>query len=420
MIQTKTLFPGVRVTLIQSQKFKTGCFSVNFLVPHRAETAARNALIPSVLLRGSRSLPDIGAISRRLDELYGASVGTIARKKGETQVVGLYADFIEDVLVGEPVFRQMTELVEDLLFHPLTQENAFDPDAVEGEKENLRNAMAGALNDKRIYAVRRLLKTMCADESYGIPSIGEEWSLPGIGPADLYADYLALLSNARVELFYMGRQDPNAVASALRQMLLPLPQTQRQALLPVADVVPGAPRTVIESMELSQSKLCIGCRMPQASDLQDLAAKLVFQVIFGAGTTSKLFLRVREELSLCYYASASYDKYKGILLISAGIDRENYDQAKDEILSQLDECASGRFTSDDLELARDQLVSQLNQDLDNPGRLEEYYIGQAVQGTEQSIEALRSEIEQVTPEAVRAAAASVRLDTIYLLEGVEA
>ncbi len=75
MIQTKTLFPGVRVTLIQSQKFKTGCFSVNFLVPHRAETAARNALIPSVLLRGSRSLPDIGAICRHHRPQKGRDTG---------------------------------------------------------------------------------------------------------------------------------------------------------------------------------------------------------------------------------------------------------------------------------------------------------------------------------------------------------
>ena len=47
------LLPGVTLTAVQTEKFKTGCFSINFFRPLRREEAAMNALIPSVLLRGS-------------------------------------------------------------------------------------------------------------------------------------------------------------------------------------------------------------------------------------------------------------------------------------------------------------------------------------------------------------------------------
>ena len=47
------ILPGVYLTAVQSDKFKTGCFSLNLLRPMKKEEAAANALSPSVLLRGS-------------------------------------------------------------------------------------------------------------------------------------------------------------------------------------------------------------------------------------------------------------------------------------------------------------------------------------------------------------------------------
>ena len=42
------ILPGVYLTAVQSDKFKTGCFSLNLLRPMKKEEAAANALIPSV------------------------------------------------------------------------------------------------------------------------------------------------------------------------------------------------------------------------------------------------------------------------------------------------------------------------------------------------------------------------------------
>ena len=101
------ILPNVFLTSVQTDKFKTGCFSLNLLRPLCRGEASANALIPSVLLRGSKQYPDIRSISARLDELYGASMGTLIRKKGEVQFVGFFADYLEDELAHEPVFSQM-------------------------------------------------------------------------------------------------------------------------------------------------------------------------------------------------------------------------------------------------------------------------------------------------------------------------
>ena len=91
MTRRTELLPGVFLTAVQDRRFKTACFSLSFLRPLCVGEAAMNALLPSVLLRGSKKTPSIRAIADRLDDLHGASVGALVRKKGEVQLTGLFA-----------------------------------------------------------------------------------------------------------------------------------------------------------------------------------------------------------------------------------------------------------------------------------------------------------------------------------------
>ena len=75
------LFPCVSLTAVQTDKFKTGCLTAYLLTQLRRETAAENALLPYVLRRGTKSLPDMRRISARLDALYGAEIERTREKK---------------------------------------------------------------------------------------------------------------------------------------------------------------------------------------------------------------------------------------------------------------------------------------------------------------------------------------------------
>lgn len=161
MTTRKELLPGVFLTSIQDGRFKTACFSLSFLRPLRAGEAAMNALLPSVLLRGSEKTPSIRAIADRLDELRGASIGALVRKKGEIQLTGLFADCLEDQYAGEAVFSHLLDFVSELLFCPRTEHGAFVPELVSQECRNLQNAMQSVLDDKSAYCERQLLRAMC-------------------------------------------------------------------------------------------------------------------------------------------------------------------------------------------------------------------------------------------------------------------
>ena len=68
------LFPGVWLRGVHTDKFKSSYLSVTLLAPLDPETASANALVPSVLRRGTAVHPDMESLSAALDELYGGAI----------------------------------------------------------------------------------------------------------------------------------------------------------------------------------------------------------------------------------------------------------------------------------------------------------------------------------------------------------
>ena len=418
MIKTIAVAPGITLRAMQTEKFKTACFSLNFLRPHTAADAALDALLPSVLLRATEHYPDIRSISMQLDALYGASLGTLIRRKGEIKLVGFYADFIEDAFLpqGESVFAPIVDLTEEILFRPLTENGVFCAQNVEGEKQNLINAIEAEMNDKRTYAMAKMLRVMCENESYGVPRLGRAEEVRVITPQTLWAHYQKVLKTSRIELFYAGQKSPETVAEAFRRLFA---GKQPEICTPVGtQVIRAADKTreLSERMDVTQGKLVIGLRTGITVEDADYPALLLLNAVYGAGVTSKLFVNVREKLSLCYYASSSLEKYKGVMLVSAGVDFKNYETAKAAIFKELDDCKCGKITSEELEAARQAVLSALRAAQDSPAQLDEFYMGTTIARMD-DFEELTIKVSALTAEDLTLAAQKLTVDTIYFLKG---
>ncbi len=421
MTTNLNLAPNVTLRALQTDKFKTGCFSINLLCPHCAETAALDALLPSVLLRATEHYPDIAAISAHLDELYGASVGTLVRRKGEVKLIGFYGDYIEDAFLpeGESIFGEMVSFLEEIIYHPLTENGCFCTRFAEGEKQNLINAIESELNDKRTYATAQLLRRMCQGEAYGVPRLGTAEAVRAITPQALWTRYQTLLRQARIELFYAGRLTPAQAAAAFSAVFA---GRERTACIPVQTQLVHQAQTVrecTERLDVAQGKLVMGLRTGITCSDRDYPALLLLNAVYGGCMTSKLFTNVREKRSLCYYASSSLEKYKGVMLISSGIAFADYDAAKSAILQELNDCKTGNISAFELESARRQVLSALRVSLDSPIYLDDFYIGGAVAETA-DIPELMQAVQALQTEDLTAAARKLSLDTVYFLKGVEA
>lgn len=415
------LLPGVYLTCERSEKFKTGCLSVSLLRPLRREEASANALLSTVLLRGCREYPNIRSISALLDRLYGASIGTLVRKKGEVQTTGFYADFLEDRLAmdGGPVLEPMVSFLCALLLDPVLEYGVFSQRYVEGEKQNLIHAIESRIDDKRSYAVTQLFRNMCGGEAYGIPRLGDKEDVEKLDAETLFAHYRKILATSQIEIFYHGSASHQNVARMFRRGLDMLP---RREITPFGSQVVKRSREVRElreTLDITQGKLAMGFRLGCTAADPEYPAALLMNAVYGAGVTSKLFTNVREKMSLCYYANSSIEKFKGVMVVASGIDFDRYEEAKREILRQLALIAQGGVTSEELENARMHLVSSLRAGMDSPGRLDDYSLGQVLLGRTGTMADLADDLLRVTAKQVSAAAKRVSLDTVYFLEGAK-
>lgn len=420
MVTTIPFYPGMTLRCCQDHRFKQGALSVQFLRPMRDTEAAMNALLPAVLLRGSQAHPDLRNITLKLDDLYGASVSALVRRIGDCQTTGLYCAFMEDrfALSGDRILEPMIDFLEELLFHPLLENGAFCERFVESEKKNLIATIESELNDKRVYASAQLLKTMCREDSFGVPRRGDKAQVAAITARSLYDHYEKILRESPVELFYVGSAQPEQAAQILKKLFAGKGGSRNEppAQKPFRSAQ-GQDRE--ETMEVSQAKLCMGFVTPITNKSEDFAAMQVANALFGAGQTSKLFMNIREKMSLCYSIGSGYYGTKGIVTVSAGIDAHKAALTKTEILAQLEACRRGEFTAEELKAAKAGILSGLRGVHDAPGAIESYYSTSAIAGTNMTPEAYMEKVEAVTAQQAMQAAGTLVLHTTYLLKGAK-
>ena len=414
----REIMQDVFLTYLPARKFKTSRLTVNLITGLDRAAASANALLPAVLSRGTARCPDMESLSAAMDTLYGATVDSIVRKKGERQCIGFAASFIDDAFTphGEKLLEPVAQLTGEMLLDPVTRDGRFLTEYVDSEKANLIDSIRALRNDKRDWADIRLMQEMCAAEPYSVLRLGDEASAAALDAETLYRHERALLASSRVEVLYCGSAEEQRVEDAVRAALSVLPRSKVTPLAPIRQyAAPAQPRVVTETMDVNQGKLALGYRCAT----EDMPAMILANLIFGGTSNSKLFLNVREKLSLCYYASSSYARSKNIMTVSSGVEQKDYDRAMEEIARQLAAVQNGEWEDWEQDGALQAMLSSLTSLPDSQGALENYYLGQIATDAGETPEELTAALREVTKERIMAAAQSARLDTVYFLHGKE-
>lgn len=419
-VTRQTIMPFVELTCITTDKFKTGSVSVNLVTQLSAKSAAKSALLPRVLRRGTAEHPDISSISRVLDELYGARISPLIRKHGENLSVGLYASFIDDDFLpkGERILENVISLVGEMLLSPATRGGLLIAEYVESEKQQLIDEIKSARSDKISYALEQLISAMCSGEAYGTPKLGTEATAASITPRSLTKHYRDILASSKIEIIYCGAAGLERVSQALLDAFSALPRSG-DISSPVTEVLTappsGRPAVISEEMDISQGKLTIGFRIGRAMMEPNYPALMVFNALVGGCVTSKLFKNVREKMSLCYYANSMVEKLKGMLIIYSGVEFSSFQTAFDEIMHQLETIKNGEITNDELDGARKAVSTAMRSIVDSPSGIEAFYFESAIFGLLLSPGELAALAETVTDRDIVNIAQGVKLDTVHCL-----
>ena len=142
---------GVDLRIIDEPKFKTNQISVFFNLPMTRENVTKQALLPAVLKRGTEKYPTLTLISRQLDNMYGAGFKTGVRRKGDGEAMYFTITYVRDRFTGTNLTSEVLDFLREFIFNPLISDGGFKLEYLDNEKENLKQAIEGLINDKREY-----------------------------------------------------------------------------------------------------------------------------------------------------------------------------------------------------------------------------------------------------------------------------
>ncbi len=418
------LAPNLTVRVCQTKKLKAGMISLSAHLPIDRECAYLNSLLLSVLHRGTRSYPNVAALNRRLDYLFGTEMTVRNYYRGDLHVVGIAADLLgADYLpTGEiqNLMEQVLAVMREILFDPFLDDSGnFSERYVESEKKLQIDAIRALANNPRAYAVEHCTAAMYRNEPCGTPIYGTEAQVEAVTPKMLTEHWRKILGSLSLECFYVGPDAAQDVCARVKRVLLPhlCVEDIKEARLERRSATLAEVQRVEEELPVSQGQLVIGLRTDTVLSDADHYACAVANEMLGVSPVSKLFVNVREKHGLCYQCSSHYNMYRGSIVIVCGLLAKNREKAEKEIEVQLRAIAEGDFREEELVAAKRSLENSYRQIEDYPTSLESYYLGRALCSVDDSVEDAIAKNASVTREDILRAAAKWRIDTVYFLNG---
>ncbi len=417
-VRRESLGNGVFFSTISENRFKSNLLAVHFLLPIDEGQASSLALVPMMLEKCSEKYPRYRFLSRRLDALYGAYIGGNMSKYGDRFVVTFYASVIENryALQKEDLLKESAALLSEVIFHPLRDEEGLDYQNFSLQKEYLMDSIRSQINDKRRYALNRLIEKMYQGERYGVFPGGTLKQAEAVTARDVTDSYNRMLKEASVEIFYTGDTDPEAAKAIFRECFS---KERTPVNIPKTDfsVSRETPFLIKERMDVTQGKLCIGVKTGISSDDPRLSALRVGVNLLGGNPASKFFLHIRERDNLCYYCLARLDRLKGFLIFDSGVDSKNIPAAKQAILKEFSAVQNGEITDEEIAAAKLALCNSFRSVGENIYSLSSYYLTQLFSETIQTPDEACRQIESVTKKEISDLFSKLRIDGTFILTG---
>ncbi len=417
-IKTVDLCTGANGIFIKNDRFKTTLISFNFYLPLKKENVAANALLPFVLTTCSKKYPDFSKLNYKLGKLYGARLDASAEKYGDYQLLKMTVSLINDrySLEEESLLKRACDLLLGLIFEPSVENGAFLEEDLKREKRKAIEHIKNEASDKRLYARQQMLSAMFSDDVYGLPKCGTEEEVSAITGESLYSAWLNMLESAYLRVQVVGTALPQGLFESISQKFSEL---KRENVIDPTLTRPAkeaqSVKTVSQEMAVKQGKLVMGFTTKEYGNDDETLPILIMNDIFGGGPYSRLFSNVREKMSLCYYCASSATRIKGYLMVDSGVEPQNAEKAKTEILNQLEIVKKGEFSDFEFESSLRSVADTLKTYSDSLTTLDRWYTLKANNTTAYSPEELAEKIKGITREDVINAANGVKLNTVYTL-----
>lgn len=172
------------------------------------------------------------------------------------------------------------------------------------------------------------------------------------------------------------------------------------------------PAVSISYKKTDQTHIVLGVRTFDAYDKR-LPTLAVLSTILGGGMSSRLFIKLREELGVAYYVRTMNDNATdhGFFEISAGISNNRIHEVLREILIECKKLTQEFVSKEELEKAKEYIAGNMKLELESSDAWANYFGGQEVLHKKIELpDDIEKKIRKVTPAQIQELAKEIFVD----------
>lgn len=419
MKYTRKDLGAYKLHLINTDKFKTIMIRVSFRMPIKKEKITMRNVLSDMFVQSSKKYNSKRALTIKAQDLYAADLQTSNSRLGNYINTDFYLTVLNDKYTEEGNFKDSLEFLSEIIFNPDVTDEKFNEEKLDIVKTSCRSALNSIKENTSNYSLIKMFESFDKNSPCSYRMMGYLEDLDNITGESLYQHYLEMIKSNLVDIFVIGNINEKEVEELIKKYFN-FNTLKKQRVPYLLEEKKARTRKLCdkEQIDSSQSKLAMAFRVNGLDEYERNYPLSLFNVIFGGSSDSKLFKVVREENSLCYTIHSVPNKLDNLLLVRAGIDKDNYDKCVSLVEKCLDDMCKGNFTDRDINMAKEYFNTALEELEESESKIINNYLMMELIGTD-TIDVKREKMNKVTKEEIIKVAKKVNIDTIFLLEGVK-
>jgi len=407
-----------KLHLINTDKFKTVTIKVLFHTPIKKEEITKRILVTNLLLQSSKKFDSRRKLTIESENLYSADIGIGNQRLGNYITTSFNLQVLMDKYTEEDNLEKSFEFLNEIIFNPDVENKSFRKEKVDYVKHDLMVKLNSIKERPSGYASIRLGELFDSKSPFSYRITGYIDDLDSINESNLYDSYLEMINTDYVDIFVVGDFDNKEMLSLVKKYFKfkKIKKPKKTYILKNRNY--RIRRLFVkEEINNTQSILAIANPVYKLTKYERDYVLGLGNLIFGGGVDSKLFKDVREANSLCYTIRSWFNKLDNMIIIKAGIDKDNYTKAINIITKKLDEMKKGKFTDDDINNAKEELINALESiDEDENAMINDVMSSEILELDD--IKTRINNIKKIKKSDIVKAFRKVHMDTVFLLEGV--
>ncbi|MEN9604369.1 MAG: hypothetical protein RJB39_54 [Candidatus Parcubacteria bacterium] len=259
---------------------------------------------------------------------------------------------------------------------------------------------------------------MYPGQAFGRSILGTKKTVSSFSQEDLRAFYDKYYVPENTLVTVSGGIKPAEIHTLLKKLFEDKKGKFKKQVLADPKIVPTQKKKEILSKTTDQVHMILGLETPGYTHKDRFVYRLI-AVILGQGMSSRLFLKMREELGICYYVHAVQEtstKNKGRFILAAGVDMARSQIGLMGIWGECEQLATYGTGKAELDKAKQMIKSAIAMSLESCEELSNFYASQYLRtGELMTPKEMYKKIDAVTEKDIlRIARALFKKENTYL------